>query len=319
MPTEREFRLIDADDNATMARNLAAHVSRTVDPEGYSRWEPTFNLAERKFLFLLHQNKENNELPPPPMKQRFHLFSGWSDATTFSNDRRALALIRFINTLNGLPNTTANIADRLIEWIDSKRLNITFDDFMTDRGSWVSNRNLMRLVFLTPRTVDIDASTYPFLPSTVGPCYFEFALTDAPVWIPQFVEVYRRKARKWGRSLTERWEDEHTQLVNFRKFKRNAAKVEADSMALRKPKGPKRKARTTKMELSLLNSILNQGEASAKRAALSAAKAAKTATRKHAEKRGAKRVVTALAKKLKRFGHGPAEKPKKRKTTPRRR
>jgi len=49
-----------------------------------------------------------------------------------------------------------------------------------------------------------------------------------------------------------------------------------------------------------------------KRAALSAAKAAKTATRKHAEKRGAKRVVTALAKKLKRFGHVPAEEPKKR-------
>jgi len=128
-----------------------------------------------------------------------------------------------------------------------------------------------------------------------------------------------RKPRKWGRSLTERWEEEHKQLVAHRKFKRNAAKVEADSMALRKPKGPKRKARTPKMELSLLNSILNQGEASAKRAAMSAAKAAKTATRKHAEKRGAKRVVTALAKKLKRFGHGPAEKPKKRKTTPRRR
>lgn len=149
---------------------------------------------------------------------------------------------------------------------------------------------------------------------------FSFEIHDSPLSLQPFYEpMFKRKARKWGRSFTERWEDEHTQLVNFRKFKRNAAKVEADSMALRKPRGPKRKPRTPQIELSLLNSLRNQGEAAAKRAALSAAKAAQTATRKHVEKKGAKRVVSALAKKLKRFGHGPAEKPTKRKKITRRR
>jgi len=43
--------------------------------------------------------------------------------------------------------------------------------------------------------------------------------------IPFMEPLTRRKPRKWGRSLTARWEKEHSQLVAHRKFSRNTKKL----------------------------------------------------------------------------------------------
>jgi len=146
---------------------------------------------------------------------------------------------------------------------------------------------------------------------------FTFAIFDSPLSLqPYYEPMFNRKARKWGRSLTERWEDEHRQLVDHRKFERNRKKVIVDpaSIGTGKRNKKKKKARTPLMEGTLLNSILNRGEASAKRAALKAASTGRTAVRKHIEKRGAKKVQSAVKKALRKYGTGPAESLKKKPT-----
>lgn len=245
---------------------------------------------------------------PQPISKRFFLHTGYEPIKSLE----LLSICRRLIQLTEPMLTATDVITRIVSAMDAGHLSVSVTENyapgvpstpFTGTGIdewphfWAQSQNVVRW---QPTPSVVVTFVIDFTHTTVA----TYAVWNNP-----------RKPRKWGRSLTERWKEEHAQLVAHRKFNRNQKKVEADSMALRKPADKQQKKRTPAVERDLLNSILNRGEMSAKRAALSAAKSAKTATRKHIEKKGAQRVLSAVAKKLKRFGHGPAEstRPKKKK------
>jgi len=58
-----------------------------------------------------------------------------------------------------------------------------------------------------------------------------------------FSKVTNRRIRKWGRTLTPRWELEHAAIMRGRKFARNQKKIEDDNMKLRKRRTAKSRKR----------------------------------------------------------------------------
>lgn len=289
-----------------LKNDMLSSALSTLNPFGLSYWSRCefTNTSPRRLVIL--GGTTSNEKPALPLpKWKLYRITDFEPLPAETNSQAQFT--RFITNYLGLalPNTD-----------NRDTVTALLGDFLNG----LTTRNPANAVITERFDIGKDISS-PFgifsrppgsSRSIVVTVEFISIPNNSAAWIPVLTPLPTRQPRKWGRSLTKRWEDEHRQLVDHRKFERNRKKVIADPHSIGTGKKRKKKVRTPLMERDLLNSILNKGERAAKRAAIAAAKAATTETRKHIEKRGAKRVRKAVIAKLKRFGHGPAEPTKKK-------
>jgi len=185
--------------------------------------------------------------------------------------------------------------------------------FMLRTGYWTNANTLVKGVTwswesnerFTWRNLSFGSPSFPLGLFTTPPneeglaIRFIFTIWDVPfVKRPEFVPLVSRKPRKWGRALTERWEEEHKQLVNHRKFARNTKKMETDPNA----KGFGR-AGTGKPASQLMNTWRDRLAAQAKAAALERSlKAVEYAYKRHGksiDRKAALKVVKVLTDRKK--------------------
>lgn len=259
-------------------------------------------------ISLHHDEGPMTVKPPPPAKSwQFYKWSDWVLQDPVTPAVEILKMCEAVAIINRVPITPELKAQALEKLISGH----SFSSVGVSNNQWPYKITETWHSATEPsRPLGLFKSERPIPSFDIG---FSLWGLEGTAWLPVYAPFFRRRARKWGRSLTKRWEDEHRQLVDHRKFERNRKKVIVDPSSIGTGKRKKKKkVRTPLMERTLLNSILNRGEASAKRAALKAASKGRTTVRKHIEKRGAKKVQTAVKKALRNFGTGPAESLKKK-------
>lgn len=126
----------------------------------------------------------------------------------FTNERFASMVIAMIN------GEWSNIGGAWPGW--------TYDTTANSDSNLGDRTSIPFGLFTTPKDIRISVRyivTVPWIPFS----YHEaFAKVD---WLG------KRNPRKWGRSITERWDEEHKRLVAHRKFHRNTQKMKKDPNA----------------------------------------------------------------------------------------
>lgn len=191
----------------------ANEVLAVLDPSGTSFWRIELSPAENPYLTVTYKNPAISAAGTTPGTSGLFRRSWEAIGVTSEPWRRlyhATYGLEKILRSNSIPPSTDGEAEEAARRV---ALSTLYGGVMFLRTS-------------SSELTTHDPAIFGFKFKITGSLRISFRfIFDQPA-LPIFIPLPPRKPRKWGRSLTPRWEEEHKKLVAHRKFSRNTKRME---------------------------------------------------------------------------------------------